>query len=124
MQETYKFYSRYHDINAMNNDMYFKQFPRILNDKFNPPYLKITFSSDMEEEVLSRSDEFIVDEKRIKHFPTKVIEVPCESTSFESVEVKKLFKEHEAVSFRFTKKGTILLDVSIYESIDIEKDYW
>lgn len=123
MEITYKFYVGYTDINRMNECMFFQQFSRRLNDKFNPPYLRVTFPSNMEEDVLLRSEEFIVNTRSERCYPTKIIEVPCENTDFENVEVKNILRRYKAVSFR-RKKGALSLDIPIYESMDIEKDYW
>src|SRR5579862_2566841 len=111
--ETYTFYDGYTDILNMNNSEYFQQFSLVLNNDFEPNYLAVSFPAHLENEVLLRSEEFILDEKCITNIPTKVIRVSC--LSDDDIGFRYLLDGYSAVSYVLDENGTILMDVPIYQ---------
>ena len=109
--QTFTFYSEYTDIQGLYECKFMKQFDRVLNYDFQPPYLEVIVPSGMRKKLISKSRNFVLNPNS-DYAPSTRIGLPCMSSTFEDQEVRKILDEYNALSFSFNN-GFILIDVLI-----------
>ena len=93
IMQTFTFYSKYTDIQGLYECKFMKQFDKVLNYDFSPPYLEVIIPSDMRRKLILNPESV--------YAPSTRIGIPCKGTTFEDEEVRTILNEYDALSFSF-----------------------